>query len=155
MHSIPQDRLPVSWRKGAFEITTDPLRLDADLTYNFLTNQAEWSQGIPRKTFDRSIQNSLCFMVLHGHEQVGFARVISDCATIAYLGDVFVLPAWRGRGLSKWLMECIISHPDLAGLRRWILVTEDAHGLYGKYGFVPLRHPESFMEVHNPDVYRR
>jgi GNAT superfamily N-acetyltransferase len=95
----------------------------------------------------------LCFALLDGHRQVGFARVISDYATIAYLNDVFVLSEYRGRGLSKWLMECITSHPELQGLRRWMLATRDAHGLYEKFGFTPLKKPEVFMERHNPGVY--
>jgi GNAT superfamily N-acetyltransferase len=95
----------------------------------------------------------LCFALLEGDRPVGFARVITDLATIAYLADVFVLPEYRGRGLSKWLMECITSHPELRGLRRWLLATRDAHGLYEKFGFTPLKRPEVFMERHNPDIY--
>ena len=127
--------------------------MDGDLTYEFLATQSEWARGIPRPTFERSVQNSLCFILRHAEEQIGFARVITDRATIAYVGDVFIVPAWRGRGLSKWLMECIVSHPDLAGLRRWILVTENAHDLYRQCGFLPVAHQETYMEIHNPDVY--
>jgi GNAT superfamily N-acetyltransferase len=95
----------------------------------------------------------LCFALLDGDRQVGFARVISDHATIAYLGDVFVLPEYRGRGLAKWLVECVTSHSELQGLRRWILATSDAHGLYEKFGFTPLKNPGNFMERHDPTVY--
>ncbi len=105
-------------------------------------------------TVNRSIDGSLCFSLLEGATQIGFARVVSDRATIAYLGDVFVLPEFRGRALGKWLMECVLAHPELQGLRRWILLTRDAHGLYEQLGFKPLSRPERYMELHNPDVYR-
>lgn len=105
-------------------------------------------------TVQRSLENSLCFALLDGERQVGFARVISDYATIAYLGDVFVLPEYRRRGLGKWLIECVVGHPSLQGLRRWMLGTRDAHGLYEQFGFTPLKRPETFMERHDPDVYR-
>lgn len=101
----------------------------------------------------RSLKGSLCFALRHEGQQVGFARVISDGATIAYLGDVFVLPAYRGQGLSKWLMDCVTTHPDLQGMRRWILATSDAHGLYEQYGFTALKRPDTFMKRHNPNVY--
>jgi len=142
------------WKKAQFQVTTDQGRLDLNVIYDFLARQSEWARGIPRSTLEKSVRNSLCFGVFQGEKQVGFARVISDNATIAYLGDVFVLPEYRGSGLAKWLMECILSHPDLQNLRRWILVTEDAHGLYRKFGFTQLRHPDGFMELHNPDVYK-
>jgi GNAT superfamily N-acetyltransferase len=120
----------------------------------FLT-QTYWAKGIPKETVRRSIEGSLCFALLHKDEQIGFARVISDRATIAYLGDVFVLEPYRGRGLAKWLMECVSSHPDLQGLRRWMLATSDAHGLYRQFGFKELGKPHVFMERHDPDVYTR
>ena len=113
-----------------------------------------WANGIPEDTVVKSLEHSLCFALLDGTRQVGFARVITDYATIAYLGDVFVVPEYRGRGLSKWLMECVLEHPQLQGLRRWVLATRDAHGLYQKFGFTPLNKPEIFMELHDPDVYR-
>jgi len=142
------------WKMGEFEISTDPARVDLGVVHQFLTS-CYWAKGIPVETVQRSIKNSLCFGVyLHG-QQVGFARVISDRATFAYLGDVFVLEPYRGRGLSKWLMECIRAHPDLQGLRRWMLATRDAHALYEHYGFTPLAAPERWMEVHCPDVYAR
>jgi GNAT superfamily N-acetyltransferase len=107
----------------------------------------------PNNCLARSIENALCFGIYEGREQVGFARVISDFATIAYIGDVFVLGTHRGRGLSKWLMRCITDHPALQGLRRWILTTRDAHGLYSQFGFTPVKAPERFMERHQPNVY--
>jgi GNAT superfamily N-acetyltransferase len=103
----------------------------------------------------RSIENSLCFGVYGHGKQVGFARVITDYATYAYIGDVFVLESYQGDGLGKWLMECILRHPWLQGLRRWSLATMDAHGLYAKFGFTPLKTPERFMELHDPKVYQR
>jgi GNAT superfamily N-acetyltransferase len=141
-----------SWINGTFTVTCDPGRIDLTVVSEFLA-ASYWAKGIPSDTVERSLANSLGFALLDGERLVGFARVISDYATIAYLGDVFVLPEYRGRGLSKWLMECIISHPDLQGLRRWILATRDAHGLYEKFGFTPLKAPEVFMEWHNPKVY--
>jgi|ERR1700730_10131755 len=142
------------WRRADFEITTDQARRDLDKIHTFLALQSDWAKGIARPAIEKSVRNSLCFGLFHRRDQVGFARVISDRTTIAYLADVFVLPEYRGRGLAKWLMDCVVSHPDLQNLRRWILVTGDAHGLYRKYGFTPLARPESFMELHNPDVYR-
>lgn len=124
-----------------------------NVIHEFLTN-CYWAKGIPRDVVARSIEHSLCFGIYHRSEgQVGFARVISDFATIAYLGDVFVLEAHRAHGLSKWLMECIMQHPALQGLRRWILLTRDAHGLYSQFGFTSLKSAEPYMELHRPDVY--
>jgi GNAT superfamily N-acetyltransferase len=142
------------WSQGDYEISTDPARIDVELVYEFLTN-SYWAKGISLETVQRSIENSILFGVYHGPQQVGFARVISDCATFAYLADVFILPSHRGRGLSRWLMECIVGHPDLQGLRRWMLATRDAHGLYQQYGFSALKAPERWMEIHHPDVYRK
>jgi GNAT superfamily N-acetyltransferase len=148
-------------------ISTDRARLDLDVIHGFLTN-CYWAKGISWEVVERSIEHSLCFGIYHevgekspllakparsGAHQVGFARVISDFATIAYLGDVFVLESHRGCGLSKWMMECIMQHPRLQGLRRWILLTRDAHGLYAKSGFTPVRSPERYMELHRADAY--
>ena len=141
-----------SWTQGEFEISTDPARIDLLAVHDFLT-KSYWAKGIPVETVRRSIANSLCFGIYHEGRQIGFARVVSDLATFAYLADVFVLEPYRGRGLSRWLMQCILSHPDLQGLRRWILLTRDAHALYSKYGFKPLKSPERYMELHRPDVY--
>jgi GNAT superfamily N-acetyltransferase len=145
----------VEQRRGEFVISTDPTRLDLDVIHNFLTN-CYWAKGIPRDVVARSIEHALCFGIYDGGgAQVGFARVISDFATIAYLGDVFVLESHRGRGLSKWLMECVMQHPSLQNLRRWILLTRDAHGLYARSGFAPLKAPQRYMELHQPNVYER
>ena len=143
----------VESRRDEFVISTDRTRLDLDAIHQFLTN-CYWAKGIPREVVARSIEQSLCFGVYDGSgAQVGFARVISDFATIAYVGDVFVLDTHRGRGLGKWLMESITHHPALQNLRRWILTTRDAHGLYAQVGFTPVQSPERFMELHQPDVY--
>ena len=143
------------YRLGEFLISTDRNRLNLDLVHDFLTN-CYWAKGIPREVVARSIEHSLCFGIYDGDaRQVGFARVVTDFATIAYLGDVFVLESHRGRGLSKWLMECITQHPALQNLRRWILLTRDAHRLYSQYGFTPLKAPERYMELHRPEVYEK
>jgi GNAT superfamily N-acetyltransferase len=143
----------MTWQKGEFAITTDQTRLDLDMIHEYLAQQSYWARGISRPTLEKSVRNSLCFALLEANRQIGLARVISDYATFAYLGDVFVLPEYRGHGLAKWLMQCVVAHPDLQNLRRWILVTKDAHGLYLKYGFMQLARHQSFMELHNPDVY--
>jgi GNAT superfamily N-acetyltransferase len=143
----------VEHHRGEFTVSTDPSRLDLDAIHNFLTN-CYWAKGVPREVVARSIEHALCFGVYDGGgAQVGFARVISDFATIAYVGDVFVLESHRGRGLGKWLMECITQHPALQGLRRWILTTRDAHGVYEQVGFTPVKFPERYMERHDPLVY--
>jgi GNAT superfamily N-acetyltransferase len=142
----------VEWQKGDFHITTALAQLDMDVIHGFL-RESYWASGIPRSTVEKSLRNSLCFGLFHGKTQIGFARVISDYATFAYLADVFVLPEYRGQGLAKWLMECIMAHPELQSLRRWLLFTRDAHGLYQKSGFAPLAHPERVMEIHSPAIY--
>jgi len=144
----------VEFRKGEFTVTTDPALIDLDMVYGFLT-ECYWAKGIPREVVARSIENSLCFGMYADGKQIGFARVISDYATYAYIGDVFVLESFRGRGLGKWLMECIMQHPGLQGLRRWSLVTRDAHALYAHLGFTPLKRPQNYMELHDPDVYQK
>jgi len=145
----------VEHRRDEFLVSTDRSRLDLNTIHNFLTN-CYWAKGIPRETVARSIEHSLCFGVYDGSgTQIGFTRVVSDFATVAYLGDVFVVESHRGRGLSTWLMECIMQHPALQGLRRWILLTRDAHGLYAQFGFTPVKAPERYMELHRPDVYER
>jgi GNAT superfamily N-acetyltransferase len=140
------------WVRGEFEISTDPARIDLVAVHAFLTN-SYWAAGIPLETVEHSIRNSLCFGIYRGNRQVGFARVITDRATFAYLGDVFVLPEYRGQDLSKWMMECIMAHPDLQGLRRWSLLTRDAHGLYRQFGFTELKSPQRWMERHDPEIY--
>jgi GNAT superfamily N-acetyltransferase len=136
-----------------YTISTDKNRLDLPFIHHFLSTQAYWCLNIPFTTVKRSVENSLCFGVYHGEQQVGFARIISDLATIAYLGDVFIVPGHRGKGLSKRLMDEIMAHPDLQGLRRWILLTMDAHELYRQFGWKPVAHADRFMEIANPNVY--
>ena len=143
------------WTKQKYLITTDTAKVDIDVVHQYLSEQSGWAKGIPRETVARSVQHSICFSVLHEDTLIGFARVVSDHATVAYLGDVFVLPAHRGQGLSTWLMECITAHPDLQGLRRWLLATTDAHGLYAKFGFTALKAPQRWMERHDMDVYTK
>ena len=142
------------YRKDGFVISTDPRRLNLDVVHGFLT-QCYWAKGIPREVVARSIENSLCFGIYADGNQAGFARVISDYATYAYIGDVFVLESYRGRGLAKWLMECVMQYPRLQGLRRWSLVTGDAHSLYSRFGFTPLHAPDRWMEIHQRDVYAK
>ena len=143
------------WIRGHYRVSTDPRRLDLDVIHGFLSQQSYWAEGIPRDVVERSIRNSLGFGVYDDDRQVGFARVVTDRATFAYLADVFVLEAQRGRGLSKWLLECVLAHPDLQGLRRWHLTTRDAHGLYAQYGFQPLADPGTLMEIRRTDAYRQ
>ena len=143
----------MEYRRGEFMISTSGERLNLDVIYEFLIN-CYWAKGISREVVERSIAHSLCFGIYDGAAaQVGFARVVSDFSTVAYLGDVFVLESHRGRGLSKWLMECVVQHPALQNLRRWILLTRDAHGLYSQFGFTPVKAPERYMELHRPNVY--
>jgi GNAT superfamily N-acetyltransferase len=137
------------WRRGEYLISTDKSRLNVELVRDFL-KLSYWASGIPVEIVRRSIENSLVFGVYNGDEQVGFARVVTDYATFAYLADVFVLEAHRGRGLGKWMMQVITSHPRLQGFRRWMLATRDAHELYRKYGFAELERPEIFMEIVTP-----
>ena len=145
----------MQWQKEKYLITTDADKVDIDVVHQYLSEQSYWAKGIPREVVARSVQHSICFSVLHEDALIGFARVVSDHATVAYLGDVFVLPAHRGQGLSTWLMECITAHPDLQGLRRWMLATTDAHGLYAKFEFTAVKAPERWMEKHDMDVYTK
>jgi GNAT superfamily N-acetyltransferase len=140
-----------------FRISTDAGEMDVDAIHAFLGGESYWARGIPRETVARSIANSLCFGVFDARDgtQVAFARVVTDRATFAYLADVYVLELYRGRGISRWMMEVITAHPDLQGLRRWMLMTGDAHGLYARFGFRPLAHPDRAMERTRPDVYLR
>jgi GNAT superfamily N-acetyltransferase len=142
------------WRRGDFTISTDRSKLDRGAIRAFLAG-SYWAKGIPREIVDRSIEGSLCFGLYEDGRQVGFARVITDLATFAYLADVYVLESHRGRGLATWLMESILGHPKLQGLRRWMLVTRDAHPLYRKVGFRDLAHPERIMEMTFPGIYER
>ena len=141
--------------KEGFCISTNKSNLDISAIHHFLSTEAYWSLGIPFETVKKSIDHSLNFGLYHNEKQIGFARIISDFSTIAYLGDVYVLPEFRGRGLSKWLMETITSFPELQGLRRWILLTGDAHGLYKQFGWKDISNPERWMELHNKYVYKK
>ncbi|MCH2032328.1 MAG: GNAT family N-acetyltransferase [Tenacibaculum sp.] len=138
-----------------YTISTDRNKLDIPTIHKFLSNETDWANGIPFNTLKTSIDNSLNFGIYHEKKQIGFARIISDFSTIAYLGDVYILQEYRGKGLSKWLMNEITEHPNLQGLRRWILLTNTAEWLYKKYGFTELPHPEFYMEKHNPNIYKR
>ena len=131
--------------KDGYRISTDPSELNLDVVHGYLKG-SYWAAGVPRDIVKHSIAGSLCFGVYRDEEQVGFARVVTDYATFAYLADVFVLEEHRGRGIGKWLLEVILAHPDLQGLRRWMLATRDAHELYRKYGFDELQRPGIFME---------
>jgi GNAT superfamily N-acetyltransferase len=144
----------MEWTRDNFSVTCDPAKLDRALIAQFLSS-SYGASGIPPDTVTKSVGNSLCFGLFDQERQIGFVRVISDYATVAYLGDVFVLPEYRGVGLAKWLIDCVVSHQELQGLRRWILATRDAHRLYATFGFTPLKRPEIFMEVQDPNVYRK
>jgi GNAT superfamily N-acetyltransferase len=137
------------------EISTDRARLDIDRVHRWLSDDAYWCLGIPRDVLERAIASSLCFGAFEHAEQVGFARVISDHATYAYLCDVYVSPTHRNRGIGKALLRAICEHPSLQGLRRWSLVTRDAHSLYAQFGFTPLAAPERMMEIAIKDAYLR
>lgn len=136
-----------------FSITTDQSRFDFDVIHSFISN-SYWAKGIPKDVLRRAIANSLAFGVFdEDGVQVGFARVITDKATFAYLADVFVVPSYQGLGLSKYLMDTLVSHPELQGIRRFMLATQDAHGLYEKYGFVAVANPEILMQIWDPNIY--
>lgn len=150
--------------QNEFMISTDKSKLDVAVIHNYLCNESYWAKNIPVEIVKKSIDGSCCFglyvnensiskQTLPTGRQVGFARVVSDCATFGYLADVFMLDAYRGKGLSKWLMETIMNCPDLQGLRRWLLATKDAHGLYTKFGFSPLDKPERIMGFKPFDEY--
>ena len=136
-------------------ITTDVTKMDVNSIHDFLSKYSGWSDNIPLEKVKISIENSLNFGLFHKKRQIGFARVISDYSTIAYLGDIYVLEEYRGKGLSKKLMDTVITHPNLQGLRRWILLTSTADWLYEKYGFNKVPKPEIFMELYDPDVYKK
>jgi len=143
----------MEWKKDLYTISTDKSRLDLDTIHRFLSEDSYWARDRTLKQTQTAIQNSICFGMYDGARQIGFARVVTDRSTFAYLGDVFILEEFRGRSLSKWLMETIISHPELHGLRRWVLATRDAHGLYEQFGFSALKFPDRWMELPAPDAY--
>jgi len=138
-----------------YTITTDNSKLDVNLIHRYLSEESYWAKGIPRHVVERSIANSLCFGLFYKDEQVGFARLITDKATFAYLADVFIIQKHQGKGLGKWLMQTIQLHPDVQNLRRWLLTTKDAHGLYEQVGWtkIPDDYTYRLMMRHNPDVY--
>jgi GNAT superfamily N-acetyltransferase len=142
------------WTQQPFSVSTERGQMDIDVIHRYLA-RSYWSPGIPREIVLRAMDHSICFGLFHATEQIGFARIVSDWATFAYLADVFVLEEWRGRGLSKFLMSCIMQHPELRNLRRWMLATKDAHGLYEQFGFARVARPERLMEIIDLDVYQR
>ena len=139
--------------RDEFEIDTDRSRLQVDVIHAFLRDESYWARERTLEQTKTAIENSICFGLYLGERQIGFARVVSDKATFAYVGDVFVIEEFRGRGLSKWLMQVIVEHPELQGLRRWVLATRDAHGLYRQFDFAELRFPERWMEKTAPNAY--
>jgi GNAT superfamily N-acetyltransferase len=143
----------MNWKRGEFLISTDRKRLQIDVIHRFLAEESYWAKERTREQTETAIKNSLSFGVYQGENQIGFARVVTDYATFAYLGDVFILEEFRGQGLSKWLMQVIINHQDLQGFRRWILATRDAHMLYEQFEFAALKFPERWMEKTAPNAY--
>jgi GNAT superfamily N-acetyltransferase len=143
--------MPEDYYRERFTISTDPTRLDLDAIHAFLAYESYWAAGIGRDTVARAVARSLCFGLYDGTAQIGFARVISDHATYAYLSDVYVVAAYRGRGLATWLLECVVTHPLLRDLRRFSLHTKDAQAFYGRFGFAPPRYPERYLELMAPD----
>jgi len=139
--------------KNQFTITTEKAKFDVEFIHSFLTH-SYWAEGISKEIIKRSIEGALCFGVFENDKQIGFARMITDKATFAYLADVFIIEEYRGRGLSKWLLEVIMSHPSLQGLRRVMLATKDAHGLYEKFGFTALNNVDRWMQIHDPNIYQ-
>lgn len=148
MHKI------IEARQDDYQMSTDPAKLDVEAIHAFLTI-AHWSPGIPLSMVKTALANSLCFGVYHRGKQVGLSRVVTDYATYAYLCDVYVLEGHRGKGLGHWMVECVMTHPELQNLRRFTLATRDAHGIYAAFGFTGLQTPERMMERHDPGVYQR
>lgn len=142
--------------KDDYLISTDPSLLEVDVIFNYLSGESYWAKNIPRDVVEKSIANSLCFGLYHHNRQIGFARLITDKATFAYLADVFIKSEYRGKGLSKWLIQVIHAHPELQGLRRWVLGTRDAHGLYEQFGWTIFDEDirKRFMQKHNKNAYQ-
>jgi GNAT superfamily N-acetyltransferase len=136
-----------------YTISTDKSRLDVAMIHRYLSEESYWAKDIPRDLVERSVENAICFGAYDGNRQIGFARVVTDRAVFAYVGDVFVIESYRGRGVSKQLMQAIRDHPDLRGLRRWHLLTRDAHALYKQFGFQELANPEWHMEISVKNPY--
>jgi GNAT superfamily N-acetyltransferase len=139
---------------GDLLISTDKTLLDRAFIHQFLCERSYWAKGIPVETMNRSIEHSLCFGVYQAGKQIGFARVVTDCATFAWLADVFIDESQRAHGLGKKLVPAILAHPQLQGLRRFMLGTRDAHGLYARYGFTPLEYVERYMQIQDPNPYK-
>ena|SRR5688500_4859046 len=142
----------LEWRRGDYTISTNNEQLDLAIIHTFISNQSYWGRGRRADTVQRALDHSLNFGVFENKRQIGFARVVTDFATFAWVADVFILEEHRGKGLAKWLMEAILSHPDLQGFRRWVLATKDAHELYRRFGFKELRRPERWMERPDPQM---
>ena len=140
------------WRRGEYTISTDNERLDLAIIHDFISNHSYWGRGRRIKTVQRSLDHSLNFGIFKNDQQVGFARVVTDFATFAWVADLFILEGHRGQGLAKWLMKSILSHPELQGFRRWVLATKDAHELYRKFGFQELKRPERWLERPDPQM---
>lgn len=144
----------MEWTKDDFLITTDKSKIDVSYVHYFLSD-SYWAKNIPVETVQKSIENSLCFSVVYLNHQIGFARVITDEATFAYLTDFFIDENFRGRGLSKWLIEVVLHHPGLQGLKRFLFITEDAHGWYEQFGFEPLKNADHWMQILRPEIYKK
>lgn len=145
-----------TWKQQDFTCSTDPSRLQVEKIHKFLSTEAYWCDSIPLSVVQKAIANSLCFGLYNSAgDQIGFARIVSDFATFAWLCDVYIEKDYRGRGLSKWMMECILAHPDLKGLRRICLATKDAHSLYLKYGFEVTKTPGNWMEIKDNEIYKK
>lgn len=144
---------PKELERGGFLFSTDKSKLDVDYVHHFLSGRSYWSSNVPREIVEKSIKNSLAVGIYKGNRQVGFARVVTDYATFGYLADVFIDESYRGLGLSKKLMDFILSFDFVRGLRRFLLATKDAHGLYEQFSFKALQKPDRFMEIHQPDIY--
>ena len=147
--------MAIEWSRDGLEVSDDPRRLDLGVIHRFISRESYWAEGISDALLARAIAHSLCFGLYRGQEQVGFARVVTDRATYGYLCDVFVDREHRGKGLGKWLVACVLEHPDLQGLRRISLMTRDAHDLYRPFGFRAMPEATRYLEIHRPDVYKR
>jgi len=146
---------PIEFQRNQFLISTDPNRLDPTAIHNFLANESYWAKGIQREAVEKAIAHSLCFGLYDAEQQIGFARVISDYATYGYLDDVYVLAPYRGQGLGKWLMACVLAHPQLQTLRRFMLATRHAQAFYNQFGFNALAFPQRHLEKLAPDFYQK
>lgn len=146
--------MAIAWQRDEYEVSDERARLDLAAIHRYLSGESYWAAGISEALVARAIANSLCFGLYRGGLQVGFARVVTDRATYAYLCDVFVEGGHRGRGLGKWLVRCVLEHPDLQGLRRINLMTRDAHDLYRPFGFRAMPDASRYLEIHRPDVYK-